>query len=112
MQGRRNPFIAREGIPFVILAAILLGLAIRYLDVTYAVVAAAILVVTFLVFRDPPRMIPASPLGVVSPVDGTIAAVDLVDRGVLQGKAHRVRVRIDSFGTWCVRHAFCSRTRG
>ena len=103
MQGRRNPFIAREGIPFVILAAILLGLAIRYLDVAYAVVAAAILVVTFLVFRDPPRMIPASPLGVVSPVDGTIAAVDLVDRGVLQGKAHRVRVRIDSFGTYTAR---------
>lgn len=103
MQGRRNPFISREGIPFVILAAVFLGLAFHYLNVAYAALAAAILVFAILVFRDPPRMIPASPLGVVSPVDGTITAVELLDQGVLHGKAHRVRIRIDSFGTYTAR---------
>ncbi len=103
MQGRRNPFIAREGIPFVILAATLLGLAIRSSDPGYSVAAAIVLVIAFLVFRDPPRSIPASPLGVISPVDGKVVAVDQVDQGVLHGTAHRVRIRIDSFGTYTAR---------
>jgi phosphatidylserine decarboxylase len=103
LQGRRNPFISREGVPFVILAVALVGLAIRSLDPVYVAGAVTVLVVVFLVFRDPPRSIPASPLGVISPVDGTVVAVDQVDQGVLHGKAHRIRIRINSFGTYTAR---------
>ena len=103
MQGRRNPFIAREGIPFALLFAIGFAFAVSYLDPGYSVAAAVALVVVFLIFRDPRRDIPASPLGVVSPVDGRVAAVDLVDKGVMHGKARRVLLRIDSFGTYTAR---------
>ena len=103
MESRRNPFVAREGIPFLLLTALAFGLALRYLDVALAVATALLFFVLVLIFRDPRRAIPASPLGVVSPVDGRVVEVDLADRGVLHGEAHRVLIRIDSFGTYTAR---------
>jgi len=103
LEGRRNPFVAREGIPFLVLAAVAFGIALRYFDVVLAVAAAMLFFVFFLIFRDPRRGIPASPLGVVSPVDGRVVSVDLADKGVLHGEAHRVQIRIDSFGTYTAR---------
>jgi len=103
LEGRRNPFVAREGLPFLFIAALAFGLSARYLDTVFAVSAAAVLFVLLLVFRDPNRAIPASPLGVVSPVDGRVIDVSLVDNGVLQGEAHRVQIQIDSFGTYTAR---------
>jgi len=100
LEGRRNPFVAHEGIPFLVLAAAAFGVSLRYLDAIFVVVAAFVL---FLVFRDPRRIIPASPLGVVSPVDGRIIKVDLVDKGVLQGEAHRIQIRINSLGSYTAR---------
>lgn len=103
MKGRRNPFVAREGIPFVVLAVIAVAIALRYLDPAYVAAAGAVLVAVLLAFRDPLRVIPASPLGVVSPVDGRVVEVDLVDKGVLHGEGHRVLIRIDNFGTYTAR---------
>lgn len=103
MEGRRNPYIAPEGVPFLVAAAAMFGLALRYLDIIFAVAAALLFFILLLVFRDPRRTVPASPLGVVSPVDGRIVEVDLADRGVFQGEAHRITIRIDSLGTYTAR---------
>jgi len=103
LEGRRNPFVAREGVPFLVLAAVAFVLALRFLDIAVAVASALLFFVLVLLFRDPRRDIPASPLGVVSPVDGQVVHVDLADKGVLHGEAHRVRIRIDSFGTYTAR---------
>ncbi len=103
MEGRRNPFVAREGIPFLVFAAVGFILALQYVHVFAAVAAAVLFVVFVLVFRDPRRIVPASPLGVVSPVDGRVVDVDLVDRGFVQGEAHRVQIRIDSLGSYTAR---------
>ena len=78
-------------------------LAFRYLGLVYVLAPAALLALFWLVFRDPRRQIPAMPLGVVSPVDGRVAAVDLVDRGVVQGEAHRIFISIDMLGTYTAR---------
>ncbi|MGI9270435.1 MAG: phosphatidylserine decarboxylase [Woeseiaceae bacterium] len=101
--GRRNPFVAREGLPFLLLAAIALAYAIRYLDVFFGLAAAFMFLVLYLLFRDPRRDVPPAPLGVVSPVDGRVLSVDRVEQGVLQGEAHRIRIEIDSFGTYTAR---------
>jgi phosphatidylserine decarboxylase len=103
VEGRRNPFIAREGIPFLLLAGIGLVFAVRFLDLFFVMAAAFLFLVMYLLFRDPRRHVPASPLGVVSPVDGRVVAVDRVEAGVLQGKAHRIQIEIDSFGTYTAR---------
>lgn len=103
MEGRRNPFVAREGIPFLASAAAGVILALVYVDTFAAVVVGSLFVVLLLVFRDPRREIPASPLGVVSPVDGRVVKIDLADRGVFPGQAHRIHLRIDSLGTYTAR---------
>ncbi len=78
-------------------------LAFRYLHPAVGVLPLILFAVLWLVFRDPRRTIPAAPLGVVSPVDGRIIAVDVVDRGVVQGEAHRIFIRIDFLGTYTAR---------
>ena len=103
MEGRRNPFVAKEGIPFLLLVAVAFVAALRYLDAVFAVSAALLWVALFLLFRDPQRLVPSAPLGVVSPVDGKIVVVDQMDKGVLQGRAHRIRIEVDSFGTYTAR---------
>ena len=100
LQGRRNPFIAREGIPFVLLSLLIFVCAVRYLHPGYVIAAAIELVIVFLIFRDPPRSIPASPLGIVSPVDGTIVSIDAVGNGVFQGEGHRVLIAVSASSCW------------
>ncbi len=56
-----------------------------------------------LVFRDPRRRIPPEPLGVVSPVDGEIVSIEHSQAGVSQGEAHRIRIRVNSLGTYTAR---------
>jgi phosphatidylserine decarboxylase len=103
VEGRRNPFVAKEGIPFLLLVAVAFVAAVRYLDIIFAVSAGLLFVALFLLFRDPRRLIASAPLGVVSPVDGKVVAVDRAESGVLQGTAHRIRIEIDSFGTYTAR---------
>jgi len=87
----------------MIVAAVAFGLALHFLNVVFAVAAGLVFFLLFLVFRDPRRIIPASPLGVVSPVDGRVVDINLADTGVFQGEAHRVLIRIDALGTYTAR---------
>ena len=103
MQGRRNPFVAQEGIPFLIAALVLVWLTWRYIPHIWLPLPAAAFVVLFLVFRDPVRAIPSTALGIVSPVDGTIVQVDTLNEGTLHGEAHRIVIRVDAMGTYTAR---------
>ena len=103
MKGRRNPIIAREGLLFVGAALLASGLAWYYEAWGLALAATAFLAVSVLIFRDPHRLVPASPLGVVSPVDGRISEIGVSDCGVLNGEVSRLLIRIDSFGTYSAR---------
>ena len=103
MKERRNPFVAREGITWLLLVLIGGVLVFRYASPGYLVIPALSFVYLFTVFRDPERVIPAVPLGLVSPVDGVITEVGLTDNSVLGGEAHRIVIKIDSFGTYTAR---------
>ena len=78
--------MAQEGIPFLLASVLSIWLAYRFLDNVWLGLAIFVFVLLFLIFRDPRRRIPAVPLGVVSPVDGEIASVEVVNKGVLQAK--------------------------
>lgn len=47
-------------------------------------------VVAAIYFRDPPRDIPPRPLGIISPVDGTVTDVETVDDPYVERQALRV----------------------
>ncbi len=103
MHGRRNPFIAQEGVlPMALVAAIGLLLYV-YVSPWLALPSAGVLVLFFLLFRDPRRAVRAVALGVVSPVDGEVIAVDRTDDCAIQGEALRIRIRIDMLGAYTAR---------
>ncbi len=103
MQGRRNPFVAQEGIPLLVLAAVLIWLTWRYLPPIWLPLPSAALLVLYLVFRDPLRAIPSSALGVVSPVDGTVVDISSESGGLIEGGAWRVAIAVDALGTYTAR---------
>lgn len=75
----------------------------QFFGVALALIPAAVLVFLFFVFRDPPRPVPAVPLGVVSPVDGEVLEVGATDRAVVGGEAQIILLRVDLFGTYTAR---------
>lgn len=103
MRGRRSPFIAREGIPYVALALALAVFALRYIGWWAVPLPLAAAFFLFLLFRDPVRVVPSVALGIVSPVDGEVVEVESTDQCVVQGNAYRVRIRVDAFGTYTAR---------
>jgi len=103
LKSRRNTFVAGEGVVWFAAATVLTWLLARYASLWSIAVMLPLLLLMFLVFRDPRRSVPPVPLGVVSPVDGVIERIDLTDRQVLHDEAHRIIVRVDALGTYTAR---------
>lgn len=103
MKGRRNPFVAREGIPFLLVGVAIAAIGWRFAGPAYAVPGLLVFGWLTFIFRDPHRIIPAVPLGVVSPVDGVIIDIGVSDRGIVNGEVHRIVIRVNSFGTYTAR---------
>ena len=92
MRDRANPFVAREGIPFLVAPVVAIFAVGQLVDVVWALLPFIILIWLFLVFRDPLRVVPAVPLGVLSPVDGSVLEVGITDDGALNGEMHRILI--------------------
>lgn len=103
MNGRQTPLIAGEGFPYVVIALVATGATWYVLGGAYASAPALASLWLFLIFRDPARDTPAVPLGVISPVDGKVIEVSLTERSALGREAHRIRIRINSLGTYTAR---------
>ena len=103
MRGQRNPFVAQEGLPILGLVVALGALILRYSEPWLVLLPLAAFAWLVLLFRDPRRDVPPVALGIVSPVDGEIVEVETTNRCVVQGEAYRVRIRIDTMGTYTAR---------
>ena len=103
MHGRRNPFVAREGLTLLALVLALAIVLIRYCEPWTAVFPVALFVLLYLLFRDPNRAGPSVALGVFSPVDGEVVEVGRTERGETGEAALRIVIRIDSLGTYTAR---------
>lgn len=103
MRGKQNPFVAREGLPFLGLVVVAIGAALQFGTLTHVGLLLILAGWLYLVFRDPQRPTPAVPLGVISPVDGTVVEVGLTDNGALDTEAHRILIRVTSLGTYTAR---------
>jgi phosphatidylserine decarboxylase len=103
LHGRRNPFVAQEGLPLLVLAFVAAILLIRYYEPWYAIVPGILFVLLYMVFRDPLRSVPSVALGVFSPVDGTVIDVSRTEVGETGAPALRIVISVDSFGTYTAR---------
>ena len=89
----RYPLIAREG--WLWIAAIVLPAAIvHYLYGLVSVPLWLLVLLLLYLFRDPARKVPAAPLGIVSPVDGKILAIDTVHDAYLDRQALRISIKM------------------
>ena len=95
--------IATEGLLPLLLAVAAAVYIVRFHDPWLVLVPAVVFLFLFLLFRDPHRDVPSVALGIISPVDGVILEVETSNRCVVQGEAHRVRIRIDTMGTYTAR---------
>jgi len=103
MSSGPHPYIAREG--WLLIAAIAASGLIAKLN--FGLLAAIPLwllcgVMAYL-FRDPERAVPAVPLGVVSPVDGEVLAIEAARDLYLERDVIRVAIRMNRLGSYVTR---------
>jgi phosphatidylserine decarboxylase len=103
LHGRRNPFVAQEGLPLLVIVLAAAILLFFYYEPWYALVPAVLLVLLYMVFRDPLRSVPSVALGVFSPVDGTVIDVSRTEVGEMGAPALRIVISVDSLGTYTAR---------
>jgi phosphatidylserine decarboxylase len=103
LNDRRGPFVAPEGVPFLLALAALTALAWYFWGVTRAWIPLALLVYLYMIFRDPQRAVATAPLGVVSPVDGRVVQFGRSDDELLEGERQRITIRVTSFGAYTAR---------
>jgi len=103
LQGRRNPLVAQEGLPLIALAFAAVILLIRYHEPWLAVIPGIVIILLYMVFRDPVRSVPSVALGVFSPVDGEVVKVGRTDSGETGAAALRIVINVNSLGTYTAR---------
>jgi len=98
----RYPFIAREGWLYLGVT-ICLALVLHLFSWELAVPAWLAIVWLLIVFRDPPRTIPATPLGIISPVDGKVLTVEQTYDTYLKREALRIVITMRWFDVYSLR---------
>lgn len=91
--------MAPEGRLPVLISIVIAAIITWWLEY-YGVAICLLPIVLLWVYRHPKRVIPATPLGVISPIDGEVVAIETVQDTYLSREATRIRIRptlLDSF---------------
>lgn len=104
----KQPILAREGWAHIAIAAVAAAAVHYFIGWIWALPLWLLFIFVVQFFRDPPRTIPAAPLGIVCPADGRVIAVDDVTDPYLKRPAKRVSVFMNVFDA----HANRSPTEG
>ena len=94
--------IAREGIPLLV-AAVIGALLLQIYFAGNSWPAWLLVVVLGWLLRDPQRSTPASPLGIVAPVDGKIIAVEITKDPYLSRESLKISIRMPLSGAFTLR---------
>jgi phosphatidylserine decarboxylase len=92
-----HPFFAREGWPFIAIAAVLTVALGAFGQWALAVVAALALVFILQFFRDPARVVPPQKDAVLSPADGKVVKVERARDPHLDRDALKISVFMNVF---------------
>lgn len=93
MLSYRYPLIAREGWLWIAVIAIPAAI-VQYLHGLAALPLWILVLSLLFLFRDPAREVPAAPLGIVSPVDGKVVAIDTVHDAYLNRQVLSISVKM------------------
>jgi len=98
-----HPYIAREGWLFIGALAASGFMAKFYFGLLAALPLWLLCIAFAYLFRDPNRVIPPAPLGVVSPADGEVLSIRQVRDNYLERDANKISIRMNRFGTYATR---------
>lgn len=102
MADSRHSIIAREGQTLVLLSAV----AVFVMQINFGLQAAPVWLLPVALawlFRDPARSIPSSPMMVVSPADGKVAASGVETDRFLHRSAQHVEIVMNRLGVFSLR---------
>ena len=102
MPSHRYSLIAKEGWPLIV---ILLFFCVVFNHSVPILIYPTVLILIFVVYllRDPHRLIPSAPLGVVSPVHGTITLIEQYESQRLSQTVWRIRIRMNWMDIYSLR---------
>jgi len=95
--------VAGEGWPYLIITCVAAAVVYRYFGVLPASPIVLVALVLFFLFRDPQRVVPPEPLGVIAPVDGMVTEIRPCHDGLVPGEWLRVAIKTDHMGAYTVR---------
>lgn len=99
----KHPTIAREGWLYIGISILLtLGVLVANLYLLGGLFALITLLLLF-AFRDPERRVPSEPLGVVSPIDGTVTEISEKYNAVAEEQMLSIRINLNYLGVFSVR---------
>lgn len=97
---KRFSFFASNGIRWILLALVLIVVLWVQLNIYAALPAAVLSLVVMRFYYDPDRELPSHPLGVMSPVDGTVLECELFHDPFINRTAQRIRIQSDLLGVY------------
>lgn len=103
MPSNRYPIVAREGWLFILIVAFSGFFLLYKFAPTYSIPVWIILLGLIYLLRDPHRIIPSSPLAIVSPVAGTIESITNHKDHWIGREAIRIRIRMSYTSTYTIR---------
>ncbi|WJW76159.1 phosphatidylserine decarboxylase [Thiohalobacter sp. IOR34] len=103
MAGTRYPLIAREGWLAVAACVLAAFAALSLGDWLWSLPFWLLAALLLFLFRDPEREIPPTPLGVISPADGVISAIEPVQDPFLKREAIRITLTMSHAGVFTTR---------
>jgi len=100
---QRHNLIAKEGWNPIFSFILLVFLLHHYFGAITAAPTGTVVILLLFLFRDPLRKIPASPLGIVAPMDSTVVAITPVVDPYLDTETLRIQLKGHAWGVFAVR---------
>ncbi len=97
--------VAREGWPFILLAAALALFCGVYVSVWLSIPFALLTLYAIAFFHEPERELPRSPLAIAAPLDGRILHRRESFDPYLERDAIKISVEVNPLGAYCIRAA-------
>lgn len=98
----KHPIIAKEGWLNLGICSVLLGVSF-FLHSALAIFFILLLCFLVYLYRDPARIIPSIPLGMVSPVDGVILSIDKIKNPYTDEPSVKLTIQKNRLGVFAIR---------
>jgi phosphatidylserine decarboxylase len=95
--------IAKEGLPYVFFTFACAAIISLRFELIQSIPFWALMFFFIYLFRDPDRLIPPSPLALISPADGRVEKIERIQDPFLKRDATRITIHMNNLGAYTAR---------